>query len=450
MRSKKKIAIVGGGISGLTAAYQLNQKHEITLFEKADRLGGNAYTHTTHDGESVDIAVAAFGKHGYPNFYALLAEVGIRPRLSPGSFMTLHDLEQKDGIAFTFGWDALRMQGFRSLKPKSLKMVLNLFWGLTLSQRRHRAGGLSTMTVRELLDDVPAFTEDARIMLMSVFCLLSSMSGQEVMDAPAAFFIEKLRVHSDFLSVHSSYAARCVDLGTQTYIRAMSDRFSPRIVLNARIRGISRSDSGITLVMEDGTKQVFDAVVLACNADQALALLESPTNDEKRILGAWKYKEGRIVLHRDHSSFPPKKLIQAYTFLYTGGAQNFETSVSGAVWRLPQASKNCDYICTQHPNFPIREDLIELDTVLRTPIFDAHSVAASPELPKLNGVLNTYYCGSHFGFGLHEDAVTSAVKVGECLGVALRIPPPNRTNEVLEIVEDLSRWLWRRNLDARN
>src|ERR1019366_9159308 len=100
--------------------------------------------------------------------------------------------------------------------------------------------------------------------------------------------------------------------------------------------------------------------------------------------GKWRYKDGRVVVHRDHGAFPPRALIEAYTFLYTLRGGKMETSVSGSLWHEPQAPADCDYISTQHPNFPIRKDLIELDATLRTPLFDFGSVATIPRLPKLN------------------------------------------------------------------
>jgi predicted NAD/FAD-binding protein len=109
--------------------------------------------------------------------------------------------------------------------------------------------------------------------------------------------------------------------------------------------------------------------------------------------------------------------MQAYTFLYRRRDGGFSTSVNGSLWFEPSVPDTCDLIASQHPNFEIREDHIELDTVLRTPIFDFRSCATTARLPELNGVKNTYYCGSYFGYGLHEDAIRSAVDVTRRLGV---------------------------------
>ena len=158
-------------------------------------------------------------------------------------------------------------------------------------------------------------------------------------------------------------------------------------------------------------------MIFACNADQALELLDAPTPLERELLSAWRYKDGRLVVHRDHTAFPKRELMQAYTFLYRRRDGGFSTSVNGSLWFEPGVPRTCDLIASQHPNFPIREDRIELDTVLRTPIFDFRSCATTARLPELNGVKNTYYCGSHFGYGLHEDAIRSAVDVARALGV---------------------------------
>ena len=163
--------------------------------------------------------------------------------------------------------------------------------------------------------------------------------------------------------------------------------------------------------MNDGEKLVFDKVVFACNADQALKLLNEPTDKEKRLLGAWKYTEGRIVVHNDHTFFPKRELMKGYTFLYRDKGRYIDTSISGSLWALPEVSDHCDLISTQHPNFPIDKDSIVFEKIFRTPIFDFNSCQTISDLPSLNGIKNTYYCGSHFGFGVHEDAVSSAMEI---------------------------------------
>lgn len=413
----KKIAIVGGGIAGLTAAYLLREKNEITLFEKTDRVGGNAFTWRTKEGYELDIAVAAFGKAGYKNFYRLLGRLGIPTKWCPTAFMSFQNLETRKGMYMTMlSLKGLILQRFALLKPSTLLAILRVFTSLGRGARMLDAGALDGLSVKEALARMPHVTGDTKLTIMFALCLLSSMSYEDIMKSPATFFFNKLKVHNDLVSLRSIYSFRCVAGGTKTYVNALRSTFADRIVLRAAIRSVLRDADGVTLLMEDGSQQRFDDVIFACPADTALALIANPSEDEHRLLGAWRYRDGTVTVHRDHSSFPPKELIQAYTFLYTDRNGIVDTSVSGATWYLPQVPRESDYISTQHPNFPIRQDLKAFETVFRTPIFDSVSCPAIPQMRSLNGRNHSYFCGSNFGFGLHEDAVSSAIDAAKMLG----------------------------------
>lgn len=428
------IAIIGGGIAGLTAAYLIHPRHELMLFEKSGRVGGNAYMIETPEGDRPDIAVAAFGRAGYPNFYALLDELGVATMTSANTFMSFHNLETKDGLYLTPSLKGGFRQRFHFLNANTIKSIYQLVTGLGQAQNLLQKNGLKGLTMRNCLR-MMKMRKEAELVLVCVLCLMSSMSCREVLDAPAEFFVDKLRVHNDVVSPKFLYSVRAIQGGTGAYVTALAAKVGDRIVLNSRVKRVTRDRGGVTVAMAGGAKERFGSVIFACNADQALALLGDPTPDEKRLLGRWRYKEGSIVVHKDHSQFPSKDLIQAYTYLYTGDSvDGMETSVNGALWHEPHVDDDCDYICTQHPNFPIRKDLIRFKTVLRTPIFDFGSVPTIAELPKLNGVRNTYYCGSHFGHGLHEDAVSSAAAVARHLGVEWPKPRISRLRKSLEIL----------------
>ncbi len=412
-----KIAVIGAGIAGLTAAYRLHPRHDVTVFEKSDRLGGNAYSMRTPDGVEVDIAVAAFGRAGYPNFYKLLDELGVETAMCPNSYMSFHDLDTNTGIYMTTTLSGFLAQGLSALKPSKVWNLARLPMGLVRAHKLREAGQLDGKTLRELLALIPEFTGDTRTIFLCALCLLSSMSIAELLDAPAKFFIEKLAHHHDVISPRALYSVRAIKEGTQAYVQALAQRLEGHLRVGAGVRSVKRDAQGITLALQSGEVERFDRVVFACPADTALRMLDAPTADERRLLGAWRYKDGRVVLHRDPSPFPPRALVQAYTFLYRKGPDGeiAETSVNGALWYEPQAPDTCDWFSSQYPNFDLNPALVELDTVLRTPIFDFSSVETRSQLPRLNGVLGTYFCGSYFGFGLHEDAVTSAQAVARAL-----------------------------------
>jgi predicted NAD/FAD-binding protein len=413
---RRRIAIIGGGIAGLTCGWLLNPKNDITLFEKTHRIGGNAMTIDASDGNRFDMAVALYSSDGYHNFFRLMDRIGIETAHIRRSLVSMQDLDTRDGVYITPTLAGLIAQRFAIFKPDNVLSLVRLQHGLDQLQKMNAGGALAGKTLHDVLTEKPGISGPGLDLLLCALCLMSSQECEEVLDAPADFFVAKIGKYSDVMTPRALWSLKCIEGGSRRYVEALAEPFRDRIRLHADIATVERNGRNATVVMRDGSRHDFDEVILACNADQALALLAQPTHDEQRLLGAWRYRDGRVCVHRDHSSFPPRDLIQGYTFLYRRQGKAFDTSVSGAIWVLPGTDPDCPWISSQHPNFPIREDLIEFDTVLRTPIFEAASCAAQKELPKLNGVAHTWYCGSHFGYGLHEDAITSAINVSRALG----------------------------------
>lgn len=410
----RRIAVIGGGVAGLTAAHFLDTKYDVTLYEKSGRLGGNAYTHVLPDGQEVDIGACVFG-FGEEYLQGLFTHLGIETARPSSAFISLHDLDRRDGLYIDFGLSSLIAQRFAILHLHRLKAIWSFYWGVRRGLAALERGELQHQTMREAMVQL-GLEGDALHVVMFGLCLFSSMPYEDIMDAPADFFFSKLKALRNPFSPRVMLGLRCAADNTRSYVEALSTPFADRVVLNARVTSVRRDEGGVTLAIGERAER-FDAVVMACNADQALALLEDPSEDERRLLGQWRYTNGLVVAHNDHSAFPDRALCQGFTFLFREQEGRVDTSVSGACWHLPGVASTCDYFGSQHPNFPIREDHIAHKVVLRTPIFDAKSVATISELASLNGRRHTYYCGSHFGRGLHEDAVRSAVKVADDLGV---------------------------------
>ncbi|MBI3073985.1 MAG: FAD-dependent oxidoreductase [Deltaproteobacteria bacterium] len=415
---RESVAVIGGGVAGLTAAHFLQRRYDVALYEKSGRLGGNAYTYRTRAGDDVDIAVAAFGRAGYKTFYRLLASLAIETKMCAGSFMSFHDLDANDGLYLTPSLSGLIAQRFRIFREGRLGALRQAHLGIEKALTMLERGELKGRAMRDVVREIPEFAGDGRTILLCALCLMSSMSSDEILEAPAEFFFGKLATHNDVVSWKAVYSVRAVDGHTKNYIEALARPYRDRVVLNAEVVKVAREAGEVAVVFRRDEHRTFDHVVFACNADQALALLEAPTDDERRLLGAWRYKEGRVVVHDDIAHFPERSLMQAYTFLYRRKGDGIETSVNGSLWHEPGVPKSCRLVSSQHPNVPIRADRIELEAVLRTPIFDFKSFPTIAELPRLNGVGQSWYCGSHFGYGLHEDAVRSAVDVARGLGCA--------------------------------
>lgn len=413
----ERIAVIGGGMAGLSAGYFLRRDFEVTLFERQPQIGGNAYTFTASDGVKADIAVAVFGRAGYKNFFRLLDELGVPTKRAASRLMSIQDMDTTKGIYISGDLRGLIAQRFALLRPSNLRTFWRLRRGLALAQKIQRGEGFGDLAMREALKTIPQLNGDSETLLLCVLCLVSSMSGEEVLEAPASFFFGKLAVHNDIISLRASYSLRMVPGGTRRYVAELAKAFDGRIVCDANIERVVRDDGGVRIVFGDGTDAHFDKVIFGCNPNQALALLDSPSQLEQELLSVWRYKEGRLVVHRDYSAFPPWNLIEGFTFLFRRDGDVFETSVNGSLRFLPGVPDTCDLIGSQHPNFPIREDLIEFQTVFRTPIFDFKSCATQARLHELNGQQHSYFCGTYFGHGLHEDAVSSALAVAESLDV---------------------------------
>ncbi|MCP4753505.1 MAG: FAD-dependent oxidoreductase [Proteobacteria bacterium] len=404
---KEKIAIIGGGIAGLMAAYLLDRKHDITLFEKDSRLGGNAYTLNTRDNHTFDISVFAFSKSSYTNFFKLLSELNVEDTSFAvrGLGTCYRNLDTKETNVFS-----PLMLNPRWAIP-SIRAGFKLRKAIIEGVRLLDEGKMDGLTTAEGLKLIANLEEKTYFRMVCIICLAASMYFDEVLKSPAAFYFGKLK------KFFTNANFRLVKNKTKTYVDAMVDAIGGNIVLNSTVKSVARSENEVTIKTEDGQSQKFDKIVFACNADQVLDMVENPTDEEKRLLGIWNYKDGLVVVHQDYSSFPRRSLHRMYDYLYTHRDGKYHTSINASYWYQKGVSKKCRHLGSQHPNFPIDEKLVEFKKVFRTPIFETESFAMVDELPSLNGKMNSYFCGSHFGFGLHEDAVKSAVEVAEQLGV---------------------------------
>lgn len=329
------------------------------------------------------------------------------------------DLESDEACYISPHIRGLIAQRFSFFRLSRLRDNLLLPLGLHEAKRLVRQGSFQGLSVAQALDRLPKIRGDGKLAFISTLCMMSSMHCDQLLASPAEFFFGKLNQYGSLFPPQILWRIRFMRHATRSYIEKLSDPIGDRIRLNAAIATVMRNERGVLLVMQDGERHQYDRVVFACHADQALNLLERPSDSEQNLLGRWRYTKSEIVVHRDLSPYPQKDLLDGYTFLYTRDKSYIKTSVTFSLWILPTASSQSDWLITQHQNMPIAQSKIDATFGFRTPSFDFDAFAAQQALPELNGQLNSYFCGSHFGFGLHEDAVTSAFRVAEQLGVNL-------------------------------
>jgi uncharacterized protein len=240
------------------------------------------------------------------------------------------------------------------------------------------------------------------------------MLWDELMEAPAEFVVAK--IEKQVGSPLKFVSWRLYPCKTRVYIEKLAAPFKDKIILNSAIKSVRRNGRSVILKMEDDSENKFDKVIFACPADTALRLLSDPSDDEIRLLSPWRYNDGLVIIHTDKSNYPSEDLWSMYSYLYTDNNGDINTSINAHYRFQNGVPEDSNYIGCQHPNIDIAKDKIEFQKVFRTPIYNYDSSATITELPSLNGKINTYYCGSHFGYGLHEDAVTSAINVARQLG----------------------------------
>jgi len=209
--------------------------------------------------------------------------------------------------------------------------------------------------------------------------------------------------------------------GSHTYIRAFLEKFQGRVLISEPVAGIRRGENGVTIKTSDGKTEQFERVILATHADQALGLLEDATPEEKSLLGAWSYQKNHTVLHTDTSFLPSLKKARASWNYRRTVDTGPNAPVSVTYWmNCLQGLKTLENYCvTLNPNRPIANNKILQEMEFEHPIYTFQSVATQPEFPNLNGKNNTYFCGSYFGYGFHEDAVKSGVEVARHFGLEL-------------------------------
>ncbi len=411
----EKIAIIGGGVAGLTAGYLLNDFHQVTLFEKDERLGGNVYTLDTKTGEEIDISVFFWSPRLYPNFAKLLKKLDIKLTTKPmeglsQSFRNL--LTRRD---YYLSCDLTKPRSTFSAKNfKSAVYQIMALWNYIKIVRMFRKGQLEGLTLRQALKFCPALKGDLLKLAIFPVCVMTSMLWEELMDTPTEFVVAKIEKQMGTPLKFASW--RLYPCKTRVYIEKLAAPLKNKIRLNAGIKAVARNGRSVVLKMEDDTEEFFDKVVFACPADTALRLLAEPTDEEKKLLSPWRYNDGLVIVHTDKSNYPPEDLWAMYSYLYTDEDGAINTSINAHYRFQNGVPDDSGYIGCQHPNIPIDKDKIEFQKVFRTPIYDNRSSGTIRELPSLNGINNTYYCGSYFGYGLHEDAVTSAVNVSRSLG----------------------------------
>ncbi len=417
---KPTIAIIGSGVAGITAAQLLQEKYAVTLFEKAARPGGHTHTVVLEDGPDagtpVDTGFIVLNDQTYPLLHKFLRQWKCPVRDSDMSFGFYSDVS---------GWyyagtnlSGLFARRSNLLRPSYYRFLSDIvrFGQRAIDDLAHQRVGTQTMATY-IRDLHPA---TVRNYIIPMAAAIWSATRQEILEFPAASLLAFWRNHG-LLSLKNRPQWHTVVGGSHAYIKSFLGTFNGSLILNADIATIRRDASAVTLVHGDGREEKFDHVVLAAHADQSLALLEKPTPDEQRLLGAWRYQANRTLLHSDTSFLPPRRRAWASWNYRERPGQADDAPVPVHYWmnKLQGLETKREYIVTLNPDHEPAPGTLIRDMVYHHPVFDLPAVATQPHLATLQGNQRTWFCGSYFGHGFHEDAVRSAVDMAATHGITL-------------------------------
>jgi predicted NAD/FAD-binding protein len=411
---RKRVAVVGSGVSGLSAAWALSGGCDVTLYEAESRLGGHSDTFDW-DGVGVDCGFIVYNERTYPNLTAMFAHLGVETSASDMSFAV--SVDEGD---FEYSGGTLRglvAQAGNVLKPRYWSMVKDILRFFREAPRDLAKGELGTLS--DYLDARgygQAFRNDY---LYPMAAAIWSTPAMQVGEFPAANFI-RFNANHGLLNLVDRPVWRTVTDGSRHYVRRLVEAVG-EVCLGAPVRGVRRVEGGVDVVQADGAARRFDEVVIAAHADDALKMLEAPTGAERRTLGAFNYLDNSAVLHTDVRLMPRRRAAwSSWNYLASGRGADRRLTVSYWMNKLQPLPGRGDVFLTLNPPWELPPSAALRRTSYRHPLFDAGAFAAQRDLWGLQGSGGVWFCGAYFGFGFHEDGLQAGLAVAEAIGGARR------------------------------
>ncbi|MBM3789547.1 MAG: FAD-dependent oxidoreductase [Acidobacteria bacterium] len=403
-----RIAIIGGGISGLVSAYLLNADHDIVLFEANDYIGGHTHTIDVTLGTgryAVDTGFIVFNEVTYPNFLKLLVRLGVEYR---SSTMTFSVKSERDGIEYSaHNLNSIFAQRKNLLDPSFYRMIWDIFrfrreFGRLLERERREEG---------LVPFLRSQGYSRRFIDYFIVPLGSSLWSTDpkcIDDFPLATFVRFFENHG-FLRIKNPFEWRVIKGGSARYVEKLIAPFSGKIRLDSPVRAVIRHRDRVEVRFDGGIVESFDHAVLAVHSDQALAMLGDPAPAEREILGAIPYQENLTMLHTDVRILPDRRKIWS-SWNYCIPKQELKRAVITYDMNILQSLRAPEEFCVTLN----RPEAIARDRVIGTynyhhPVYTTAAPAAQKRHGEISGANRTHYAGAYWGYGFHEDGVNGAL-----------------------------------------
>lgn len=412
----QRIAVIGAGISGLASAWLLSRRHQVTLFESGDYLGGHTNTvDVTLDGQTgpVDTGFLVFNDRTYPNLVALFDALGVASQPSDMSFSVSMDHGRVEWAGTSL--NTVFAQRRNAFSPTFLGMLRDIVRFNGAARRNLVHADHTGCSLGDLLIAGNYGVPFRQHYLLPMAAAIWSCATADVLRFPAATFLRFCLNHA-LLQITNRPQWRTVIGGGREYVRRIAAQLAD-VRLRTAVRAVRRDDAGVSVMTDDGTQR-FDAIVLATHAPDSLRMLVDASDAERDLLGAVRYAPNVAILHTDPTLLPRRPRVWS-AWNYLGGQR---TDMSRAVC--------VSYLVNQLQPLPFRTPVVVTLNAFRDPapgtelrrftyqhpLFDLRAIAAQQALPALQGTRRTWFAGAWTGYGFHEDGLKSALRVASDFG----------------------------------
>ena len=414
-----RIAIIGSGISGMTAAHLLSEDHDVTVYEANDYIGGHTHTHDiTLDGRdyAVDTGFIVFNRKTYPKFVTLMGRLGVSWRDSNMSFSVKC---ARTGLEFSPSTFAgLVAQRRNLLRPAFYRMIMDAMRFRREAVELFEADRHYELTLNQYLEEKRYSRWFIDYFIVPMGSAIWSADPDQFRNFPARYFAEFFHSHG-FLEIKDQPQWLVIEGGSKSYIEPLIRPYKDNIRLNAPVQQVTRLEDRVVVEASGSENETFDAVVIATHSDQALKLLGDPSPSEKEILGAIAYQENETVLHTDHTLLPDNRPAWAAWNYHIPVEPRGRVAVTYNMNILQGLSSDRAICVTLNMTDAIAQDKIIKRLTYHHPVYSPQSLAARRRYDEINGHNRTHYCGAYWFYGFHEDGVKSALEVARRFGKAL-------------------------------
>jgi predicted NAD/FAD-binding protein len=414
-----KIAIIGSGISGLTASYLLNRNHDITLFEKNDYIGGHTHTHDIEDSGKtwhVDSGFIVYNEWTYPNFIKLLDQLGVKRQVTRMGFSVKSPSKNLEYAGHSL--NALFAQRSNIISPSFYRMLRSMK-RFNEEARKDLLSIHKKTTLGEYLQENNYPVEFIDNYIIPIGAAIWSTIPSNMLNIPAIFFIRFFENHG-LLQILDRPKWWVIKDGSNQYVKKITAEFEHKIRLSTPVQIIKRKTNSVILRFgSERQEEDFDAVVLATHSNQALRLLEEPTEKEKEILDLLPYQRNEAVLHFDDSILPKRRLAWSSWNYLLDQNKDDPVALTYNMNILQNLNSSKTFCVTLNSLESIDKNKIIKNLSYEHPLFTIEGINAQKRKREISGHNNTYYCGAYWGNGFHEDGVVSALDVCSQFGESL-------------------------------